>query len=45
MIGVKDCLYVSLPEREGCELVSADAKLLKNLQGQVPLIVALAGLP
>lgn len=44
-IGVYDCLYVALAEREGCELVTADAKLLKNLQGQFPFILALARLP
>ena len=27
-IGVYDCLYVALAEREGCELVTADAKCL-----------------
>src|SRR5713226_2315283 len=30
-IGVYDCLYVALAEREGCELVTADDKLVKNL--------------
>ncbi len=35
--GVYDCLYVALAEREGCELVTADDKLVKNLSGQFPL--------
>ncbi|MDB5334475.1 MAG: PilT protein domain protein [Planctomycetaceae bacterium] len=30
-IGVYDCLYVALAEREGCNLVTADEKLIKNL--------------
>jgi predicted nucleic acid-binding protein len=32
-IGVYDCLYVALAEREGCQLVTADDKLAKNLPG------------
>jgi predicted nucleic acid-binding protein len=44
-IGVYDCLYVALAEREGCELVTADAKLVANLQAQFPLVVALGSLP
>jgi predicted nucleic acid-binding protein len=43
--GVYDCLYVALAEREGCELITADDKLVKNLQGQFPFIVSLATLP
>ncbi len=42
---VYDCLYVALAEREGCELVTADDKLLKSLQPSLPFIVALASLP
>ena len=42
---VYDCLYVALAEREGCELVTADGKLLKGLQSSFPFIVALASLP
>jgi predicted nucleic acid-binding protein len=44
-IGVYDCLYVALAEREGCELVTADDKLVKNLRAQFPFIVPLASLP
>lgn len=44
-IGVYDCLYVALAEREGCEFVTDDDKLVKNLQPQFPFIVALASLP
>ncbi len=41
-IGVYDCLYVALAEHEGCNLVTADEKLMKNLPG-FP-IVSLASL-
>lgn len=32
-----DCLYVALAEREGCAMVTADDRLLKNLKGRFPL--------
>jgi predicted nucleic acid-binding protein len=41
-IGVYGCLYVALAERRGCELITADDKLVKNLQPQFPFITALA---
>lgn len=44
-IGVYDCLYVALAERENCEPVTADDKLLKNLGTQLPFIVLLSALP
>lgn len=44
-IGVYDCLYVALAERENCEFVTADDKLIKKLQGSFPFIIALASLP
>jgi predicted nucleic acid-binding protein len=44
-IGVYDCLYVALAEREKCKLVTADDKLIKNLQGMFPFIVSLASMP
>jgi predicted nucleic acid-binding protein len=43
--GFYDCLYVALAEREGCEMVTADERLLKNLQGRFPFIVHLSALP
>jgi predicted nucleic acid-binding protein len=43
--GVYDCLYVALAEREGCELLTADQKLLNNLQPLFPFITSLASLP
>jgi len=44
-IGFYDCLYVALAEREGCELVTADDKLLKNLRPTFPFILALSSMP
>jgi predicted nucleic acid-binding protein len=32
-IGVYDCLYVALAEREQCDLVTADQRLLNSLKG------------
>ena len=43
--GVYDCLYVALAEREGCELLTADARLINNLQPTFPFLTALASLP
>ena len=40
-----DCLYVALAEREGCELLTADTKLITNLQASFPFITSLATLP
>ena len=42
---VYDCLYVAHAERENCELVTADDKLIKNLQSAFPFIRALATIP
>jgi len=44
-IGVYDCLYVALAEREGCEMVTADARLLNSLQSSYPFIISLASVP
>ena len=44
-IGIYDCLYVALAERETCDLVTADDKLIKNLQPRFPFIVHLSSLP
>lgn len=44
-VGVYDCLYVALAEREGCEFVTDDNRLVRNLQNQFPFIIALASLP
>ena len=32
-IAITDCIFVALAEREGCELLTADDKLIKNLPG------------
>jgi predicted nucleic acid-binding protein len=42
---VYDCLYVALAEREGCELITADDRLVRNLQPQFSFLVPLASLP
>jgi len=44
-IGVYDCLYVALAERESCELVTADSRLVNVLQPTLPFILPLAALP
>ncbi|MGO9471490.1 MAG: type II toxin-antitoxin system VapC family toxin [Isosphaeraceae bacterium] len=44
-IGVYDCLYVALAEREGCELITADTRLVKGLSAAYPFITSLASLP
>ncbi len=44
-IGVYDCLYIALAERENCELLTADDKLVKTLKPQFPFIVPLSSLP
>ena len=43
--GLYDCLYVALAEREGCELVTDDQKLIANLKPQFAFIVPVASLP
>jgi predicted nucleic acid-binding protein len=44
-IGVYDCLYVALAEREKCDLVTYDDKLVKNLGAQFPIIKLLSSIP
>jgi predicted nucleic acid-binding protein len=44
-IGVYDCVYVALAEREQCDLVTADDKLVKNLQATFPFVRHLNTLP
>lgn len=44
-IGVYDCLIIALAERENCELLTADDKLVKTLQAQFTFIVSLGTLP
>jgi predicted nucleic acid-binding protein len=44
-IGIYDCLYVALAEREQCELVTADDRLVRSLQPQFSFIRALSTMP
>jgi predicted nucleic acid-binding protein len=41
-IGVYDCLYVALAEREGCQLVTSDQRLVNSLRATYSLIVNLS---
>jgi predicted nucleic acid-binding protein len=43
--GLYDCLYVALAEREACELITADQRLVNNLRPHFPFIAPLASLP
>jgi len=43
-IGVYDCLYVALAEREGCKLLTADDRLIRTLQPTFAFITSLATL-
>lgn len=43
-IGVYDCLYVALAEREGCELLTADSRLINSLGPTFPFIKSLASI-
>ena len=42
---VYDCLYVATAEREGCELITADEKLIKAVQPTMPFVISLSTLP
>ncbi len=42
--GVYDCVYLALAEREGCELLTADARLA-SLKPTFPFITELGSLP
>ena len=42
---VYDCLYVALAERENCEFITADDKLVKKLQPHFPFAIPLSSLP
>jgi predicted nucleic acid-binding protein len=42
-IGVYDCLYIALAEREGCEVLTTDARLKNALPGSP--VVLLSSLP
>ncbi len=42
---VYDCLYLSLAEAEGCELLTADDQFARGLRSTYPCIVSLTALP
>jgi predicted nucleic acid-binding protein len=44
-IGVYDCLYIALAERDRCEMVTADDKLAKHLQPKFAFIKHLWSFP
>jgi predicted nucleic acid-binding protein len=44
-IGVYDCLNVALAEREKCQLITADDRLVKNLSTPFPFILSISSLP
>jgi predicted nucleic acid-binding protein len=44
-VGVYDCIYVAMAEREKCEFATADDKLVNNLQPQFPFIRHLSTFP
>jgi predicted nucleic acid-binding protein len=41
-IGVYDCLYIALAERELCEFITADDRLVNNLHTTFPFIIHLS---
>lgn len=43
--GLYDCLYAALAEREACELLTDDQKLVANLKPHYPFIKSLTSLP
>jgi predicted nucleic acid-binding protein len=44
-LGVYDCIYVALAEREGCAFITADDRLVRALGPTFPFIISLATLP
>jgi predicted nucleic acid-binding protein len=44
-IGAYDCLYLALAEREKCDFVTADTKLINTHRAAFPFIVPLSSLP
>jgi predicted nucleic acid-binding protein len=44
-IGVYDCLYVAPAQREGCEFLTADDRLIRALRPSYPFITALSSSP
>lgn len=44
-VGIYDCIYVALAEREACELITADQRLINALKKDFPFITDLATMP
>jgi predicted nucleic acid-binding protein len=42
--GIYDCVYLALAEREGCELITADEKLVSKFSREFSYVRALASL-
>jgi predicted nucleic acid-binding protein len=38
-IGVYDCVYIALAERQQCELITADARLARAFQDLIPVVL------
>ena len=43
-IAVYDALYVALAEQEGCDMVTADERLVRSVKKDFPFVVSLASL-
>jgi len=43
--GIYDCLYVALADQEGCQMVTADSRLISVLEKEYPSIIDLSSLP
>jgi predicted nucleic acid-binding protein len=41
-VAVYDCVYIALAEHEHCEFLTADERLVRNLQPDFPFITSLA---
>jgi len=44
-IGFYDALYIALAEQEGCQLVTADIKLVANIGSAFPFIIPISSVP
>jgi predicted nucleic acid-binding protein len=44
-VGIYDCVYVALAERESCGLITADKTMVNALQKDFPFIIPLASMP
>ncbi len=43
--GIYDCIYVALAEQQGCELVTTDDRLVRNMQSGFPFVRSLNSMP